>query len=209
MRILIADDHVLVRAGLKRLLESFPGVEVVAEADQGQQALELAAQHKPDAVLLDLSMPGMGGMATLIELKRRHPEIPVLILSMHEEPHYVRQSLTNGARGYVVKNAAPSELEFALRTLGRGQVFVSPRVSHGLIERRTTPRARKGTLSRRQREVLKLIASGKSTREIATALGVSVKTVETHRARMMESLDVRGTHGLMRYALQSGFDVEF
>ncbi|MBI2382931.1 MAG: response regulator transcription factor [Gammaproteobacteria bacterium] len=207
MRILLVDDHVLLRAGLRCLLQVMPKAEVVGEADQGPHAMEMASRCKPDLILLDLSPPEARSFETLADLRRRYPDVRILIVSAHEEGHNVRHALLSGANGYLVKNASPSELEFALQALARHHTFVSPRVSHGLVDRRDDARdSQDARLSQRQRQVLRLIARGRSTKEIAHDLGLSVKTVETHRARLMEVLEVRGTHGLLRYALQAGFD---
>lgn len=204
MRVLIADDHALVRAGVRRLVESFHGFEVVAEAQDGREALELVARHRPELVLLDLSMPGMHGLQALSELLARWPGVAVVIMSMHGDPARVREALDRGALGYVVKEAAVGELELALRVAAGGRVFLSPQVSGPMLGRRSGPDHRHGigALSPRQREVLRRLGRGESTKEIAAGLGISAKTVETHRARMMQTLGCRRAAELLRFALR-------
>jgi DNA-binding NarL/FixJ family response regulator len=197
VRVLLADDHVLVRAGLRRVLESFPGAEVVAEADDGDQVADLVALHRPDIVVTDLSMRRKSGYDVLRQLRQEHPEVRVIVISMHADAAHVSQALEAGACGYVVKDAAPSELEVALRAAAAGQTFLSPRVSAAQLG--GSPGAPK--LSRRQNEILEMLGRGLATKEIAAQLGLSVKTVETHRARLMRSLNLRRSTELLRYAV--------
>lgn len=196
MRVLLADDHVLVRAGLRRVLESFPGAEVVAEADDGDQVPDLVALHRPDVVVTDLSMRRHSGFDVLRALHRQHPEVKVIVVSMHADPVHVSQALDAGACGYVVKDAAPSELEIALRAAAAGQTFLSPKVSAAQLGADAGPK-----LSRRQAEILQLLGQGLATKEIAARLTLSVKTVETHRARLMRTLKLRRSTELLRYAV--------
>jgi DNA-binding NarL/FixJ family response regulator len=207
-RVLLADDHTLVRAGLRKLLESIPGVEVVGEADDGLALLELAAQLQPRLVLMDIAMPGLNGLEATARLSRDWPDISVLILSMHHSEGYVRQALLNGAAAYLLKDAAPMELELALKAVLRGETFLSPAVSRGVlsdyVQRLRGDEQPGEQLTARQREVLQLIAEGHSTKEIARRLDLSIKTVESHRSQLMKQLDIHEIAGLVRYALRAG-----
>lgn len=204
MRVLICDDHTLVRAGLRRLLDSFADVEVVAEAASADEAMVRVRETAPDIVLLDLSMPGRSGFAALDELRRSHPAIAVVIMSMHDDPAQVGEALARGASGFVVKEAAPAELEIALRAAQAGRTYLSPQVSAPQLARRGTTRDGAGAaaLSPRQREILVALGAGRSSKQIAGDLGISVKTVETHRARLMEALGCRNAVELLRVALR-------
>lgn len=201
MRVLICDDHTLVRAGLRRLLESFDGVLVVAEAASADEAVIRTRQSLPDIVLLDLSMPGRNGLEGLTELRRVCPDTAVVIMSMHDDAQHVREALARGARGFVVKDAAPAELEIALRAAAAGRTFLSPQVSAPQLQP-----ARAGTgveaLPPRQREILAELGAGRSTKQIAIDLRISVKTVETHRSRMMDALGCRNAVELLRVAMR-------
>ncbi|MGB3393057.1 MAG: response regulator transcription factor [Stenotrophomonas sp.] len=202
MRVLIVDDHTLVRAGLSRLLQGFADMQVVAEASNAEQALELALQHRPDVVLLDLSLPGRSGLEALSDIRRQLPSTRVVIMSMHDDTQHVRNALDRGASGFIVKDAAPQELELALHAACAGQVFLSPQISARMLaplqgrERPTGVAA----LSPRQRQILRQLGNGQSTKEIAVDLGISAKTVETHRARMMEALGCRRASDLLLLA---------
>ncbi|KRG82953.1 MULTISPECIES: response regulator transcription factor [Stenotrophomonas] len=204
MRVLIVDDHTLVRAGLCRLLQTFGGVLVVGEASNADQALELAVQHHPEVVLMDLSLPGRSGLEALSDIRRRVPQARVVMMSMHDDTAHVRDALDRGAVGFVVKDAAPQELEVALRAAHSGQVFLSPQISTRMLapmlgrERPTGIAA----LSPRQRQILRQLGNGRTTKEIAAELGISVKTVETHRARMMEALGCRRANDLLLLAVR-------
>lgn len=193
MRVLIVDDHTFVRAGLVRLLQGFDGVDVCGDASRADEALDLSLIHRPDVVLMDLSLPGRSGLDAMAAILAELPATRVLMMSMHDDPMHVRAALERGAAGFIVKDAAPLELELALRTAASGEVFVSPR----LASRMMAPLfGRAGTsgidaLSPRQRQVLDMIGSGLGNKEIGAELGISVKTVETHRARMMEVLGCR------------------
>ena len=208
VRVLLVDDHALVRAGMKSLLHEIEGVEVVGEASDGAQALELAARERPDAVLLDIAMKGVNGLETAALLHERFPAIKVLMLSMHAGEEYVLQALRAGAVAYLLKDSATTELELALRSAMRGETYLSPAISRqvveGYVQRMGAGGAESAPLTPRQREVLKRIAEGRSTKEIAFDLGLSVKTVETHRAQIMERLGIRDVAGLVRYALRTG-----
>jgi len=207
IRVLLADDHALVRAGMRSLLNTMTEVQVVGEAASGEEALELAGRERPDIVLMDIAMKGMSGLDAAARLRERHPEVRVIILSMHAGEEYVLKALRAGAVGYLLKDAATGELELALRSVMRGESWFSPAVSRQVVEgyvQRVGGEAVADTLTARQREVLKLVAGGKSTKEIAYELKLSVKTVETHRAQIMERLGIRDVAGLVRYALRTG-----
>lgn len=204
MRVLICDDHTLVRAGLRRLVESFDGIEVVGEAANADEALTRTREASPDAVLLDLAMPGRKGLDVLDELRRSAPAAAVVILSMHDDTAHVRESLARGARGFVVKEAAPAELELALRAAFAGRVFLSPQVAAAALADAAS-RPRRGdpaALPPRQREILAALGAGRTTKQVAADLGLSAKTVQTHRARLMEALGCRTAVELVRTAVR-------
>lgn len=202
MRILIVDDHTLVRAGLSRLLQMSNDIEVIAEASNAEQALELTLQHAPDLVLMDLSLPGRSGLDALSDVQQKAPGTKVVMMSMHDDAVHVRDALDRGAAGFVVKDAAPQELELALRAAHMGQVFLSPQISAKMLAPMLGRDRPVGiaALSPRQRQILREIGNGQSTKEIAADLGISVKTVETHRARMMEALGCRRANDLVLLA---------
>ncbi len=202
MHVLIVDDHTLVRAGLSRLLQAFPGMQVVAEASNAEQALQLTLQHRPDVVLMDLSLPGRSGLEALSDIRTRLPQARVVVMSMHDDSAHVRDALDRGAAGFVVKDAAPQELELALRAAHAGQVFLSPQISARMLAPMLGHERPGGIagLSPRQRQILRQLGKGQSTKEIAADLGISVKTVETHRARMMEALGCRRANELLLLA---------
>jgi len=205
MRILIADDHTLVRAGLTSLIARLPEMEVVAEAADGRQALRLVRDLQPDIVLMDIAMPGLNGLESAERIHGIHPKIKIIILSMHASEEYVAQALKAGASGYLLKDAATAELEMALKSVAMGQFYLSPAISRQVVDNflRGGPTGL-DLLTPRQREILQLIAEGKGTRDIAETLHLSVKTVETHRAQLMERLDIHDVAGLIRYALRKG-----
>jgi len=214
IRILLADDHRLVRAGLKALIEEFGDYEVVAEADDGRTALQLAIQHAPEVAVLDLTMPGMNGLDATAHIVRECPKTRVIILSMHATEHYVLEALGAGATGYVLKDCAVDELGEALRQLARGGSYLSPMISQHVVgglarmargqQSAEESDAVAPRLTLRQREILQLIAEGHSTREIAVRLAISHKTVETHRAHLMRRLEIFDTASLTRYAIRIG-----
>ena len=204
VRVLICDDHTLVRAGLRRLVDSFDGVEVVGEASSADEAVQRAKQMLPDVVLLDVSMPGKSGFDALAELRESQPDTAVVIMSMHDDSLHVREAMQRGASGFVVKDAAPAELEVAIRAAAAGRTFLSPQVFASQLQQ---PGMRKSLgdidrLSRRQREILDALGAGRTTKQIAADLGLSVKTVETHRSRMMETLGCRNSVELLRMAMR-------
>jgi DNA-binding NarL/FixJ family response regulator len=207
LRVLIVDDHTLVRAGIRMLLATMPNVEVVAEANDGADALTLIAKHGPQIVLMDIAMKTMGGLDTTAKITQSCPGVRVLILSMHANEEYVLQALRAGASGYLLKEAATAELEIALQAVSRGETYLSPPVSRAVVDgyvHRTAEREPQDGLTPRQREILRLIAKGLGTKEIAYELSLSVKTVETHRAMLMERLNIRDVAGLTRYAIRAG-----
>ncbi len=215
IRILLADDHALVRAGIRALLQNLPDVEVVAEAGDGREALRLVEQYKPDLVLMDIAMPGLNGLEAAARLKTDFPGVRLIILSMHTNEEYVWQALHSGASGYLLKDANLSELEIAVRAVMRGETHLSPAVSRRVVEgyiQRVGGQPGEGgeepggqvRLTPRQREILQLIAEGNTTQAIAQTLSISVKTVETHRAQLMERLNIHDVAGLVRYAIRIG-----
>jgi DNA-binding NarL/FixJ family response regulator len=207
IRVVLVDDHALVRAGMRSLLGSMAQVEVVGEASSGDEALALARTLQPDVVLMDIAMKGMTGLEAATRMREACPRARVIILSMHSGEEYVLQALRAGAVGYLLKDAATGELELALRSVMRGESWFSPAVSRQVVEgyvQRVGGETVADVLTARQREVLRLVAGGKSTKEIAFDLNLSVKTVETHRAQIMERLGIRDVAGLVRYALRTG-----
>jgi len=212
MRVLLADDHNLVRAGIRALLESQPDVEIVAEAEDGQQALQLLLETRPDIALVDITMPGLNGLDLAARVAREVPSTRFVILSMHGSPSHVAQALSAGAKGYLLKDAAADELPILLRAVMRGETYLSPGVSRhvveGFLDRARAPNPEKESaadgLTPRQRETLQLVAEGRSTKEIAQLLGLSVKTVDTHRSQIMDRLDIHEVAGLVRYAIRIG-----
>jgi DNA-binding NarL/FixJ family response regulator len=213
-RILLADDHALVRAGFRALIGSLSDVQVVAEAEDGRKALQLVREHVPNIVLMDISMPELNGLDATERIIREYPRVKVIILSMHTSEEYVLQALDVGASGYLLKDADLSELELALRSVVRGEIYLSPAVSKHVIRNyldRTGERSASsdrissvGGLTSRQREVLQLIAEGHTSQDIAEQLFISVKTVEKHRYQIMERLDIHNIAGLVRYAVEQG-----
>jgi RNA polymerase sigma factor (sigma-70 family) len=207
IRVLIADDHALVRAGIRALVERIDGVVVVGEAGKGSEALDLVRQLAPDLILLDITMPDGNGFEVLDQVTKLYPEIRVIVLTVHEAGEYALRAVREGAAGYLPKSAASIELEQAIQTVIRGERYISPETAQNTIfevTNRATKRDLLATLSPRQREVLRLIAEGKTTKQIAQVLEISVKTVETHRAQLMERLGIHDVAGLVRYAIIVG-----
>lgn len=208
LRVVLADDHALVRAGVRALLERIEGVEVVGEASDGQEALTLVASASPDVVLMDITMPRMGGLAALARIARDFPAVRVVMLSVHSDLEYVREVLRLGAAGYLLKDASDTELELAVRSVAAGGRYLSPAVSSVVLEEWMGTSGTRGTdgrgLTQRQREVLQLIAEGCSTKEVARTLGLSPKTVESHRAEIMKRLGVGDVATLVHYAIRTG-----
>jgi DNA-binding NarL/FixJ family response regulator len=207
LRVLLVDDHALVRAGMRSLLQDLPEVEVVAEAGDGAEALAAAERERPDVVLMDIAMKGMNGLEAAARLRERLPAVKVIILSMHTSEEYVLLALRAGAAAYLIKDSATSELELALKSVMRGETYLSPAISRQVVDgyvQRVGASAGPEPLTPRQREVLKRVAEGRSTKAIAYELNLSVKTVETHRAQIMERLGIRDVAGLVRYAMRAG-----
>lgn len=207
-RIMLADDHALVRSGIKALLTAMPGVEVVGEASDGAEVIEMIPQLKPDLVLLDIAMKGMNGLEALRRLRGEYPTIRFLMLPMYGSEEYVMQALNAGANGYLFKDSAATELEKALYEVKHGRQYLDSHISREALDNYMKRVAQNGTpvevLTPRQREILQLIAEGNNTKEIAYQLNVSAKTIETHRAQLMERLDIRDVPGLVRYAIRTG-----
>jgi DNA-binding NarL/FixJ family response regulator len=207
-RVLLADDHTLVRAGIRSLLESIEEVEVVAESGDGRETLELIAKHRPDIALLDIGMPGLNGLEVAKRVSQESPKTRVIILSMHGDATYVHQALRAGVSGYLLKGAAVSELPLALKAVTCGETYLTPKVSKQVVEGFLREGEEEAGplegLTKRQCEILQLVAEGRSTKEIAGILDVSVKTVETHRSRLMDRLDIHDVPGLVRFAIRSG-----
>ena len=206
---LLAEDHTIVRKGLRALLADEPDVEVVAEAEDGSEAVRMAQQLRPDVVLMDFSMPGLNGLEATRQIKRWVPEVKVLVLTRYADEEHVSQVLRAGASGYVVKRAAPAELVLAIRAVYRGDTFLSPAISRTVIEEyvrqaEATAKDSYEQLTDREREVLQLIAEGHSSREIAERLTISEKTVRTHRANLMDKLDLHNAAALTKYAIRKG-----
>jgi DNA-binding NarL/FixJ family response regulator len=206
IRVMLADDHTLVRAGIRSLLESIPEVEVVAEADDGREALDLINKHRPDVALLDIGMPGLNGLELAKRVSTESPKTRIIILSMHADANYVNQALRAGVRGYLLKGAAVSELPLAIRAVTRGETYLTPKVSRFVVDGFLSGEESGPLegLTRRQCEILQLIAEGHSTKEIAGLLSLGVKTVETHRSRLMDRLDIHDVAGLVRFAIRAG-----
>lgn len=208
IRILLADDHNLVRAGLRALLSALPDVEVVAECADGREAIAVIAEKRPDIAILDITMPGMNGLEAAARITRDSPSTKVVIVSMHSAESYVAQALAAGVSGYVLKDAFVDELPVLIRSITRGETYLSSAISKqivdGLRSRMGAGPTQTDLLTPRQREILQLLAEGKSAKEIAHLLGLSVKTVETHRAQIMDRLDIHDLPGLVRYAIRVG-----
>lgn len=207
IRVLVADDHSLVRAGIRSLIENVEGAEVVAETGDGHEALRLIEQQRPNVALLDVAMPGLNGIEVAARAAKIAPACRVIILSMYATQEYVRRALQVGAAGYLLKDAGVAELEGAIKAVARGEMFLSPAVSKSVIEGYVRPVAAVSELDRlasRHREILQLIAEGQTTKEIAEKLKIGVRTVETHRAELMARLDIHDVAGLVRFAIRNG-----
>lgn len=213
IRIMLVDDHALVREGVRHVLTATPGLEVVAEAGDGESALKLAVSSRPDLVVLDLSMPGGTGLDLATRLRAQLPEVRILILSVHDHPEYVLGAVRAGAQGYLRKDTSPAELREAIRAVARGESYFSPNVARHLTaavrgeKDSGTPVERLVKLAPREREVLGGIAAGETSREIAARLGLSPRTVETYRENLMRKLEIRTVAGLTRFALDAGLVV--
>lgn len=204
-RVLLADDHAIVRQGFRALLER-GGFDVIAEATNGQEAVRLTKERKPDIAVLDLSMPLMNGLEAGREIQRHHPETRTVLLTMHTEEHHIAAALRAGIRAYVLKTQAAEDLIQAIRAVMRREIYMSPGVSSLVVDAFLSGQQAPGDpLAPRERQVLQLVAEGKTSKEIAVLLGLSVKTAESYRTRIMEKLDIHQTAGLVRYAIRQGF----
>lgn len=212
-RILIVDDHTLLRAGLRALLIQDPGLEVIGEAENGRDAIRAVGQLTPDLVLMDLTMPGMNGIEAVTEIKRRYPEVRVLVMTLHKAEDYIHAALKAGADGYILKDATQDEFRVAMRSVLMGKTYLSIDVSDKVVSGYLGGGKASGassiydSLTHREREVLKLVAEGKTNKVIADYLNLSVKTVEKHRSNLMTKLDVHNASGLTAYAIEKGLVV--
>lgn len=208
LKILLVEDHALVRAGMKALMQKIEGIEVVADMGDGLEAVKYARTAAPDLVLMDIAMPGLNGLDATARIVKESPTTRVILLSMHANEEYLRQALHVGASGYLLKGAELAELELALKTVARGERYLTPAVAKYAVEafreKSEGPVGPLAKLSMRQREILQLVAEGHTTKDIAHRLNLSVKTVETHRSQLMERLDIHDVPGLVRFAMRVG-----
>ncbi|HHX38871.1 MAG TPA: response regulator transcription factor [Armatimonadetes bacterium] len=211
IRLLLADDHAVLRSGLRLLLSEQPDMEVVGEAADGEEAIEKTRELNPDILLLDITMPGIGGLDALDRIKKECPQVRIVVLTMHDDESYMERVMASGGSGYVLKKAADTELISAIRAVHQGGVYLHPSMTRALVnqlQRRSAAEERQSRLesklSEREREVLKLIAEGYTNKEIADMIFLSVKTVETHKAHIMDKLELRSRAELVRYALDNG-----
>ena len=207
IRILLADDHTILRSGIRSLLEDEPGLSVIGEAEDGRVAVSMACKLKPDVVIMDIAMPLLNGLEATRQIKMQCPDVKVLILSMHDNEEYIRQVLEAGAMGYILKDAAARELISAIKSVYRGEAVLSPAVTRLVIEDYlrwggTRPQSESDGLSPREREVLQLIAEGYTNKQIAEILSISIKTVQAHRNSLMQKLDLHDRGELIKYAIQ-------
>jgi DNA-binding NarL/FixJ family response regulator len=206
-RVLLVEDHGLVRAGFRALLDGISGVYVVGEAADGRSGLSMIRSKKPNVVLMDIALPGLNGLEVLERVVKEQPRVRVVMLSMHANEEYVSRAIRSGARGYILKDADISELELGLRAVTEGNIYLSPAVSKSMVDdymRRVRSQGSPSALTERQQEVLRQVAEGKNTKEIAYRLKLSVKTVESHRAQLMKRLNIHDVAGLVRYAIRAG-----
>ncbi|MBI3805151.1 MAG: response regulator transcription factor [Nitrospirae bacterium] len=212
IKILIADDHTIVRQGMRRLLEGYPDLEVVGESQDGDETVAAAERLAPELVIMDISMPGFSGLEATRKIKKKYPAIKIVILTVHAEKEYIFQILQSGASGYLLKGSPIEELVTAIRAVDRGESYLSPPVSKSIIESYVTGRGvraqtavKSQSLTTREREVLRLIAEGHTSKSIAGRLSLSSKTIETHRSHIMQKLNIHNAAGLIRYAIQKGW----
>jgi DNA-binding NarL/FixJ family response regulator len=210
IRVLIADDHAIVRDGVRALLALSEDITVVGEAANGQQAVELARSLSPDVILMDIAMPGLGGLEATIEIRKDNPQAKILVLTQYEDREYIRRFLKAGVSGYVLKKAAGAELTAAIRAVSRGGLVLDPDVAREAMREQAGPAAPGGaadpydTLTDREKQVLKLVAEGHSNKEVAELLDISVKTAMSHREHIMQKLDLHSRTDLIRFAIQQG-----
>ncbi len=210
VRILLADDHTVMRAGLRALLERQPNLEVVGEAEDGRQTVELASSHVPDVVVMDIAMPNLNGVEATRRMVSKQPTISVVILSMYSDESYVMRALAAGARAYLLKDSAVTDLIRAIEAVSRGKSFFSPKISRILAEEYVRALKQKGVadsyelLTPREREILQLLAEGKTNKEVATSLNISVYTAETHRGNILQKLNLHSSPELVLYAVRKG-----
>jgi two-component system response regulator NreC len=210
IRVLLADDHRLLRDGLRAMIQSQDDMQLVGEANEGREAVQLAGESSPDVVVMDISMPGLNGIDATRQIRARNPSVKVVALSAHTDQRMTSGMIAAGASGYLPKHMAFEELATAIRTVAADEVYLSPQIAGGLLEQLSstggnlTPSSASRPLSPREREVLQLMAEGKATKEVAAVLHVSVKTVETHRRQMMEKLKLYSVAELTKYALREG-----
>jgi len=207
---MLADDHKMIRAGLRLVLEQQADIAVAGEADDGREAVSLADELKPDVIVMDVGMPNLNGIEASLQIKQARPEAAIVMLSMHSDEGYILRALRAGAAGYILKDSAEADLVSAVRAVADGKSFFSPKVSRILLEdymrklRKTGAEDSYDLLSAREREILQLVAEGKSSKEIANLLNLSVYTVETHRGNLMQKLNLRGIPELILYAVRKG-----
>ena len=210
IRVLLADDHVLMRRGIRNLLEADPEIEVIAEAGDGREAAQLTLKLKPDVLIVDLTMPELNGLDAIRQIRKESPQVELLVFSMHDSEDLIREVLCAGARGYVLKSDAALYLVEAVKSLARHRPFLTPRISEAILNALVTSAAgpvektSSGPLSAREREILQLLAENKSNKEIAARLGISVRTVETHRRSVMQKLEASSIVELVHYAIRNG-----
>ena len=206
IKVLLADDHSIVRAGLRRIVEESGDMQVVAEADDGREAIELVKKSDPDVAVIDISMPGLDGLEVINQLQSRHPELPILVLTMHEEGQYVVRAIQAGAMGYLTKQSAPEQLVNAIRKVKDGQRYLTDDAAEALalrVARGSDGQSLLDSLSMREMQVLRRLALGQTNREIARAYHISIKTVDTYRARLLKKLGLRNNAELSRFAMQN------
>jgi DNA-binding NarL/FixJ family response regulator len=211
-RIVLADDHALVRRGVKKIIEEVGDLKVTGEAGDGLELLALLTAAPPDLVILDISMPGLRGIEAIREIKKKHPDVKVLVLTMHADREYLGAALSAGAHGYLLKADVDMELFSAIEKIRQERTYISPHLLEGLanewvqsLRGQQKPPAESGQLSIREREIIKLVAEGKSSKEIAELLAVSVRTIDRHRANIMDKLDLKNAADLTRYAIRKGY----
>ena len=208
IRVVLADDHAMVRAGIRLMLERIEGVQVVSEASDGREVLEMVRKHQPDILVTDIAMPHLNGIVAAGRIIKEYPDVRVIILSMHSTEEHVYEAMGAGVAGYVLKESAPAELEIAVKAVAAGKTYLSPQVSQyvvaGYRNRLSTNARPLSVLTTRQREILQLLAEGHNAKDIARTLNISLKTVENHRSDIMDRLNIRNLPDLVRFAIRHG-----